>query len=90
MNSPTDCFTCPVDAEVDARGLRCPMPLLKAKQALRDLAPSLVLRVLATDAGSLRDFQAYATLSGIELRGHEIREGVYCYLLSKPPSPAGD
>lgn len=60
------------------------MPLLKAKQALRDLQPAEVLRVLATDAGSVRDFQAYANISGVELVGHEARDGVYCYLLRKP------
>jgi tRNA 2-thiouridine synthesizing protein A len=84
LSDATDCFTLSVDLELDAKGLRCPMPLLKAKQALRDLAPAAVLRVLATDAGSVRDFQAYANISGIELFGHEARDGVYCYLLRKP------
>lgn len=84
MNDSLDCFILPVDVELDATGLRCPMPLLKAKQALRDLQPAEVLRVLATDAGSVRDFQAYANISGVELMGHEARDGVYCYLLRKP------
>ncbi|AQT58963.1 response regulator SirA [Cellvibrio mixtus] len=84
MNHVADCFTLSVDVELDAKGLRCPMPLLKAKQALRDLPPAAVLRVLATDAGSVRDFQAYASISGIELVAHEARDGVYCYLLRKP------
>ena len=83
-NGAGDCFILPVNVELDAKGLRCPMPLLKAKQALRDLAPAQVLRVLATDAGSVRDFQAYAAISGIELLAHDAREGVYCYLLRKP------
>jgi tRNA 2-thiouridine synthesizing protein A len=84
LSDTTDCFTHAVELEVDARGLRCPMPLLKAKQALRDLAPAAMLRVLATDAGSVRDFQAYARISGIELLDHDVRDGVYCYLLKKP------
>lgn len=84
MNDSLDCFILPVNVELDAKGLRCPMPLLKAKQALRDLKPAEVLRVLATDAGSVRDFQAYANISGIELLVHEARDGVYCYLLRKP------
>lgn len=84
MNDSLDCFILPVNVELDATGLRCPMPLLKAKQALRDLQPAEVLRVLATDAGSVRDFQAYANISGVELMGHEARDGVYCYLLRKP------
>lgn len=78
-----DCFTHPVQCELDARGLRCPMPLLKAKQALRDLAAGQLLRVLATDAGSVRDFQAYAQLSGQELLAFAEVDAVYCYLLKK-------
>lgn len=77
------CTRHPVDHEVDARGMRCPMPLLKAKQALRDLAQGQVLRVIATDAGSWRDFQSYAQLSGHRLLAAVQEEGVYCYLLQK-------
>jgi tRNA 2-thiouridine synthesizing protein A len=87
LSSIIDCFAFPADLELDTKGLRCPMPLLKAKQALRELAPTAVLRVLATDAGSVRDFAAYANISGIELLGHEARDGVYCYLLRKPDTP---
>ncbi|WP_039911954.1 sulfurtransferase TusA family protein [Cellvibrio mixtus] len=81
-----DCFTHPVTAEVNAYGLRCPLPLLKAKQALRDLAVGEVLRVLATDAGSVRDFQAFANISGHELIGYIERDGAFCYLLKKANS----
>ena len=52
------------DAELDARGLPCPMPLLKTKQALSTLAAGQVLRVLATDAAAPRDFAAYADATG--------------------------
>jgi tRNA 2-thiouridine synthesizing protein A len=78
-----DCVTHPVAREVDARGLRCPLPLLKAKQALRDMAEGELLRVWATDAGSVRDFQAYAQLSGQQLIAVSDTDAVYCYLLKK-------
>lgn len=56
-----------VDAEVDARGLNCPLPILKAKKALAGMQSGQILRVLATDAGSLRDFQAFSRQTGNEL-----------------------
>jgi len=56
-----------VDKELDARGLNCPLPILKAKKALADMSSGQLLRVLATDAGSLRDFQAFAKQTGNEL-----------------------
>ncbi|MDG2459537.1 MAG: sulfurtransferase TusA family protein [Luminiphilus sp.] len=49
---------------VDARGERCPMPLLLAKRALRDIPSGAVLEVLSTDAGSERDFESFARLAG--------------------------
>ena len=52
------------DAELDARGLPCPMPLLKTKQALSTLAAGQVLRVLATDPGAVKDFHAFAKQTG--------------------------
>lgn len=82
-NGVIDCFTHPATVELDTSGLRCPLPLLKAKQALRDLAPGDVLRVLATDAGSVRDFQAFANISGHQLIGFIERDAVFCYLLKK-------
>lgn len=83
MGEPTDCFTVLVDIEVDARELRCPMPLLKAKQALRDLPVGARVRVLATDSASVRDFQAFCQLSQHELLAFHEHAGVYCYLLKK-------
>ncbi len=56
-----------VDKELDARGLNCPLPILKAKKALADMGSGQLLRVLATDAGSLRDFQAFCKQTGNEL-----------------------
>ncbi len=69
--------------EVDARGLRCPLPLLKAKQALRDLAAGEAVRVMATDAGSVRDFQTFASLAGHSLVREKAPDGLYVYILVK-------
>ena len=53
--------------ELDTRGLNCPLPILKAKKALADLSSGQLLRVLSTDPGSTRDFQAFARQTGNEL-----------------------
>jgi len=55
------------DREVDARGLNCPLPILRAKKALSDLASGQVLKVTSTDPGSKRDFTAFARQTGNEL-----------------------
>ncbi|MBF7729347.1 sulfurtransferase TusA family protein [Pseudomonas sp. N040] len=73
----------PCDAEVDARGLSCPMPLLKAKLELNRLPSGATLKVLATDAGSQRDFRAFARLAGHTLLREEVAAGVYGYWLCK-------
>lgn len=78
MNDVTRC-----DAELDASGLNCPLPLLKAKLALNGLASGEVLKVIATDAGSQRDFRAFAHLAGHALL-HETVEGErFIYWLRK-------
>ena len=56
--------------ELDARGLNCPLPILKAKKVLAEMISGQVLRVLATDPGSVRDFQAFAKQTGNELLSH--------------------
>lgn len=71
------------DAELDASGLSCPLPLLKAKLALNGLASGAVLKVTATDAGSQRDFRAFAVLAGHSLLREEVEGGVYRYWLRK-------
>ncbi|MBC7956375.1 MAG: sulfurtransferase TusA family protein [Cytophagales bacterium] len=53
--------------ELDTRGLNCPLPILKAKKALADMSSGEVLKVVATDPGSMRDFQAFARQTGNEL-----------------------
>lgn len=69
--------------EVDATGLACPMPLLKAKRALNVMQVGQRLRVLATDQGSVRDFRVFAELSGHLLLDSAEIDGVYSYLLEK-------
>jgi tRNA 2-thiouridine synthesizing protein A len=55
------------DKELDTRGLNCPLPILKAKKALADMTSGEVLKVMATDPGSVRDFQAFARQTGNDL-----------------------
>ena len=56
-----------VNRELDTRGLNCPLPILKAKKALAEMHSGELLRVVSTDAGSVRDFQAFARQTGNEL-----------------------
>ncbi len=56
-----------IDQELDTRGLNCPLPILKAKKALSSMESGQLLRVTATDSGSVRDFQAFARQTGNEL-----------------------
>jgi tRNA 2-thiouridine synthesizing protein A len=55
------------DKEIDTRGLNCPLPILKAKKALSEMVSGQVLKVVATDPGSVRDFQAFARQTGNDL-----------------------
>ncbi|HZJ92978.1 MAG TPA: sulfurtransferase TusA family protein [Thiopseudomonas sp.] len=71
------------DAEVDAQGLACPMPLLKAKLALNTLPIGAVLKVWATDAGSQRDFRSFAQLAGHSLLHEAVEQAVFIYWLRK-------
>lgn len=78
--APVDCVA---DLVIDARGLRCPLPLLRAKQGLRNLPDGALLHVLATDQGSVRDFQSYATISGHRLEGFSSANGEFEFWLRK-------
>lgn len=71
------------DVEVDATGLACPMPLLKAKRALNAMQSGQRLRVLSTDQGSVRDFKVFAEQSGHSLLESTEVNGVYRYLIVK-------
>lgn len=68
---------------LDVKGLNCPMPLLKAKKALNEMSAAEFLRVIATDPGSVRDFEVFARQSGHALIEAEQDDGVYSYLLQK-------
>ena len=63
-----------IHKELDARGLICPLPILKAKKALSDMHSGEVLRIWATDPGSVRDFQAFARQTGNDLVGQEVKD----------------
>ncbi len=71
------------DIDVDARGLSCPLPLLRAKRALNDMRSGQRLRVLATDPGSADDFRVFAERTGHALLELTERNGEYCILLQK-------
>ena len=72
-----------VDIFLDLQGLMCPMPLLKAKQALNGMSASQVLHVLATDPGSKRDFEVFTQQSGNTLLESAEDNGVFSYLIRK-------
>ncbi|WP_163558605.1 sulfurtransferase TusA family protein [Halomonas sp. NO4] len=75
------------DDVLDARGLPCPLPLLKAKQALSRLDAGQLLEVMATDAGSWRDFETFTAQSVHELVARETRGETYHYWLRKGGEP---
>jgi tRNA 2-thiouridine synthesizing protein A len=69
--------------ELDARGLNCPLPILKAKKALAEMLSGQVLRIVATDAGSVKDFQAFAKQTGNELLEQHSLNGEHVTLLKR-------
>jgi tRNA 2-thiouridine synthesizing protein A len=71
------------DKELDASGLNCPLPILKAKKALNDMQPGQVLRIIATDPGSVKDFDAFAKQTGNELMESKEEGGKFYYLIKK-------
>ena len=71
------------DKELDARGLSCPLPILKTKKALNDLTSGQVLKVLATDPGSIKDMQAFATQTGNPLLSSAEENKAYVFFLKK-------
>jgi len=72
-----------IDKEIDTRGLNCPLPILKAKKALAELLSGQVLKVVSTDAGSVRDFQAFAKQTGNELIDQETVDADYIHVLRR-------
>ena len=72
-----------IAATVDASGLSCPMPIVKAAQAIKTVQPGQLLEVIATDAGSVKDFEAWAHSTGNELVESTIDGGKYRYVLRR-------
>ncbi len=72
-----------IDAKLDARGLNCPLPVLKTRKALKPLAPGEVLEVVATDPGTVNDLEAFANQTGHELVLSETRDTEYYFLIRK-------
>jgi tRNA 2-thiouridine synthesizing protein A len=71
------------DDELDATGLNCPLPILRAKKALNGLEAGKVLRIIATDPGSVKDFEAFAKQTGNELMSSTEEDGKFMFLMKK-------
>ena len=71
------------DKEIDTSGLNCPLPILKAKKALTELQSVQTLKVISTDPGSWRDFEAFARQTGNELVSQEKTETNFVYVLKR-------
>jgi tRNA 2-thiouridine synthesizing protein A len=71
----------PFDKELDARGLNCPLPILRAKKALADMQAGQVLKIVATDPGSVKDFEAFCKQTGHTLLNQSQAEKVYTFLM---------
>lgn len=82
-NTPDTTAPSPSDMAIDARGLRCPLPLLRAKQALRSLPAGALLFIKADDSASVKDFHAYAKISGHKLENFTEKDGEFEYWLRK-------
>lgn len=71
------------DKELDARGLNCPLPILRAKKSLADMTSGQVLKILATDPGSVKDFQAFSKQTGNPLLSSADTGGEFLFYLRK-------
>jgi len=72
------------DHTLDAKGLNCPLPILKARKALKDVSAGETLEILSTDPGSVSDFQAFCRQTGNELLESSIDDSVYRFLIRRP------
>jgi tRNA 2-thiouridine synthesizing protein A len=75
--------TIAIDRQLDARGLACPMPIVKTAQAMKELATGQVLEVLATDPGSVKDFAAWSKSTGNPIVEQTTDGGVFRFVLQK-------
>lgn len=71
------------DIELDAKGLRCPMPIMKATKTIKEMKPGQILKITATDPGSKRDFEGWAKNGGHTLLDVKEENGVYTYMIRK-------
>ncbi len=71
------------DQELDASGLNCPLPILRAKKSLSSMDAGQVLHIIATDPGAVKDFQAFAKQTGNELLEHREEGGKFYFLMKK-------
>ena len=71
------------DKELDARGLNCPLPILRCKKALAEISSDQVLKVMATDPGSVKDFQAFCKQTDHELLSLEQNESLFTFYIRK-------
>lgn len=71
------------DKELDARGLSCPLPILKTKKSLVDMTSGQILKIIATDSGSIKDMQSFANQTGNELISSSEENGEYVFLMKK-------
>ncbi len=72
-----------IDKEIDTRGLNCPLPILKAKKALAEMLSGQLLRVVSTDPGSTRDFQAFSRQTGNELLEQQTAGDDFIHVLKR-------
>jgi tRNA 2-thiouridine synthesizing protein A len=72
-----------IDKELDTKGLNCPLPILKAKKALAEMTSGQLLRVTATDAGSMRDFATFAKQTGNELMEQQTVGNEFIHVLKR-------
>ena len=71
------------DKELDARGLNCPLPILRAKKALSDMTSGQILRIVATDPGSVKDFQAFSKQTGNELLASDTADKEFIFFMKR-------
>ena len=76
-------MTLQISQQVDARGLSCPMPIVKTAQAIKTIPSGSLVEVLATDPGSVKDFAAWARTTGNDLLDQSVDDGVYRFVLRR-------
>lgn len=73
-----------IDMELDARGLNCPLPILRAKKSMNELSNGQIIRITATDPGSVKDFESFCKQTGNELLETAETNGEFVFIIRKP------